>query len=78
MVPVLSSGPPHRHTQTVADGNTADTATLSAAIKAAQGVTDKPSIIKVRTIIGYGAKLQGTGKVGPLQSVTHPHYDCYG
>eukprot|EP00041_Stephanoeca_diplocostata_P014815 m.279658 g.279658 ORF g.279658 m.279658 type:complete len:685 (-) comp19809_c0_seq1:377-2431(-) len=51
------------HTQTVADGNTADTAALTAAIKAAQGVTDKPSIIKVRTIIGYGAKLQGTGKV---------------
>lgn len=30
------------------------------AITEAKKVTDKPSIIKLRTIIGYGSKMQGT------------------
>ncbi|GGJ46378.1 transketolase [Deinococcus roseus] len=41
------------HVQKVADGN--DTAAIAEAIKAAQAVTDKPSIIAVRTVIGYGS-----------------------
>jgi transketolase len=41
------------HTQTVADGNDIDA--ISAAIHAAQAQTDRPSIIAVRTIIGYGS-----------------------
>ena len=41
------------HTQKVADGN--DTAAVAEAIKAAQAVTDRPSIIAVRTVIGYGS-----------------------
>ena len=49
------------HTQKVADGN--DLAAVSDAIKAAKEVTDKPSIIEVKTIIGYGAPKQGTHSV---------------
>jgi len=30
------------------------------AIEEARKVTDKPTIIRLRTIIGYGSKLQGT------------------
>lgn len=41
------------HTQAVADGN--DIAGIEAAIHAARAVKDKPSIIAVRTIIGYGS-----------------------
>jgi transketolase len=41
----------HWHTQQ--DGN--DREAIAAAIKAAQAVTDKPSIIACRTIIGYGS-----------------------
>ncbi len=41
------------HSQRVADGNDVDA--IDAAIAAAQGATDQPSIIAVRTIIGYGA-----------------------
>jgi transketolase len=41
------------HTQRVADGN--DTAAIAAAIAAAQAVTDQPSIIAVRTVIGFGS-----------------------
>jgi len=41
------------HTQRVADGN--DLKALDKAIKAAQKVTDKPSLIVVRTHIGYGS-----------------------
>ena len=33
------------------------------AIKAAQSVKDKPSMIKLTTVIGFGSKLQGTGGV---------------
>jgi transketolase len=42
---------------------TEDVATLQAAIETARGVTDQPSFIQLRTIIGWPApKLQGTGK----------------
>lgn len=51
----------HWHVQKVADGN--DLAAISAAIEAAKAVTDKPSIIAVRTIIGYGSPKAGTNKV---------------
>jgi transketolase len=51
----------HWHVQRVADGNDLDA--LEAAIKAAQAVTDKPSLIGVRTVIGYGSPKAGTNKV---------------
>jgi transketolase len=51
----------HWHVQKVADGN--DLAAIEAAIEAAKKVTDKPSIIAVRTIIGYGSPKAGTNKV---------------
>jgi len=47
------------HTQRVADGN--DLEAIDSAIRAAQAVTDKPSVIAVKTIIGYGSpKYAGT------------------
>ncbi|MFD2936567.1 transketolase [Spirosoma flavum] len=49
------------HTQHVADGNDLDA--IDKAIRAAQAETDRPSIIAVRTIIGYGSPQQGTSKV---------------
>ncbi|MDJ1175104.1 transketolase [Roseofilum capinflatum] len=42
------------HVQHVADGNT-DLEAIAAAIQAAKDVTDKPSLIKVTTTIGYGS-----------------------
>ena len=51
----------HWHTQRVADGNDLDA--ISKAIEAAKAVTDKPSIIAVRTVIGYGSPIAGTNKV---------------
>ncbi|WP_420150175.1 transketolase [Spirosoma sp.] len=48
------------HTQHVADGN--DLEAIEAAIKAAQAETERPSIIAVRTVIGYGSPLEGTSK----------------
>ncbi|QEY32473.1 transketolase [Synechococcus sp. RSCCF101] len=42
------------HVQHVADGNT-DVDAVARAIEAAKAVTDKPSIIKVTTTIGYGS-----------------------
>lgn len=51
----------HWHVQKVADGNDLDA--ISKAIEAAKAVTDKPSIIAVRTVIGYGSPLAGTNKV---------------
>jgi transketolase len=51
----------HWDVQTVADGNDLDA--LSKAIEAAKAETDKPSIIAVRTVIGYGSPLAGTSKV---------------
>lgn len=49
------------HILKVEDGN--DVAAIDAAIKEAQSVTDKPSIISIHTIIGYGSpNKQGTSK----------------
>ncbi|MBM7642389.1 transketolase [Streptococcus loxodontisalivarius] len=45
----------------VKDGN--DLEAIAAAIEAAKAETEKPSIIEVKTIIGYGAKGQGTSAV---------------
>ncbi len=50
----------HWHVQLVDDGN--DLGKISAAIEAARAVTDKPSLIAVRTIIGYGSPKAGTSK----------------
>ncbi|MCI0713923.1 MAG: transketolase [Chloroflexi bacterium] len=41
------------HTLTVKDGN--DMAAIEAAIRDAQGVTDQPTLISVKTVIGYGS-----------------------
>lgn len=48
------------HVDEVADGN--DLKAIENAIKAAQKVKDKPSIIRVKTIIGFGMPKQGTSK----------------
>ncbi|GAB3879120.1 transketolase [Hymenobacter segetis] len=48
------------HTQHVQDGNSLDE--LENAIRVAQSVKDRPSIIAVRTIIGFGSPLAGTSK----------------
>src|SRR5215217_2973705 len=48
------------HTQTVADGNNLDE--IENAIRAAQAVTDKPSLISVKTVIGFGMPTEGTRK----------------
>ncbi|RPB12182.1 transketolase [Morchella conica CCBAS932] len=50
------------HTQHVKDGDH-DLAGIERAIAAARAVTDKPSLIKLTTTIGFGSKLQGTGDV---------------
>ncbi len=49
------------HTQIVEDGN--DLGAIERAIYLAQEATDKPSIIAVKTIIGFGSPLEGTNKV---------------
>jgi transketolase len=51
----------HWHTQRVADGN--DLGAIEAAIAAAKAETGRPSIIAVRTVIGYGSPKAGTNKV---------------
>src|SRR5215213_4784761 len=48
------------HTLTVEDGNDLDH--IEAAIREAQGVTDRPSLISVKTVIGYGLPTAGTRK----------------
>ena len=48
------------HTRTVSDGNNLDD--IEAAIREAQSVTDKPSLISVKTVIGFGMPTQGTRK----------------
>jgi transketolase len=48
------------HTSTVADGN--DLNAIEAAIREAQSVTDRPSLISVKTIIGFGMPTAGTRK----------------
>lgn len=49
------------HTSRVKEGNNADA--IEAAIKVAKDVTDKPSIISVKTTIGFGAPFEGSSKV---------------
>jgi transketolase len=48
----------HWHVQRVNDGN--DLVALERAIDAAKAVTTKPSLIRVRTVIGYGSPKAGT------------------
>jgi len=48
------------HTSTVSDGNDLDE--IEAAIRDAQSVGDRPSLISVKTIIGYGMPSAGTRK----------------
>ncbi|WP_210521816.1 transketolase [Hymenobacter terricola] len=48
------------HTQHVQDGNSLDE--IENAIRVAQSVKDRPSIIAVRTIIGFGSPLAGSSK----------------
>jgi transketolase len=48
------------HTLTVADGN--DLVAIEKAISDAKKVTDKPTIVAVKTIIGFGLPKQGTSK----------------
>ena len=50
------------HTQWVEHGDD-DLEGIEAAIAKAKAVTDKPSVIKLTTTIGFGSKLQGTGGV---------------
>src|SRR5258707_12072342 len=51
----------HWHVQMVDDGN--DLVAIEAAIKAAKAETTRPSLIRVRTVIGYGSPKAGTSKV---------------
>ena len=51
----------HWHVQMVDNGN--DLEAISQAIKAAQAVKDQPSLIRLRTVIGYGSPKAGTNKV---------------
>lgn len=48
------------HVSVVKDGN--DLKAIESAIREAQKVKDKPSLIRVQTIIGYGMPKQGTSK----------------
>jgi transketolase len=50
----------HWHVQKVTDGN--DLAGIEAAIEAAKAETNRPSLIAVRTVIGYGSPKAGTSK----------------
>ena len=51
----------HWHVQRVSDGN--DLNAIESAIEAAKAETDKPSLIAVRTVIGFGSPKAGTNKV---------------
>ncbi|KAI9866085.1 MAG: Transketolase [Trichoglossum hirsutum] len=57
------------HTQWVKDGDH-DLESIAAALAKAREVKDRPSVIKLTTIIGFGSKLQGTGGVhgNPLKA----------
>jgi len=57
------------HTQWVKEGDS-DLQGMEDAIKKAQEVKDKPSVIKLTTTIGFGSQLQGTGGVhgNPLKA----------
>lgn len=48
------------HTSTVEDGNDLDA--IEKAVQEAQSVTDRPSLISVKTVIGFGMPTQGTRK----------------
>jgi transketolase len=48
------------HTSTVTDGN--NLRDIEAAIRDAQSVTDRPSLISVKTVIGFGMPTEGTRK----------------
>ncbi|MGH2442861.1 MAG: transketolase [Chloroflexota bacterium] len=48
------------HTQRVEDGN--DVPAINAAIEAARATTDQPSIIEVRTVIGFASPVAGSFK----------------
>src|SRR5918912_727308 len=48
------------HTSTVADGNDLDS--IERAIRDAQSIADRPSLISVKTVIGYGMPTAGTRK----------------
>ena len=50
------------HTTVVEDGDT-DLAAMTKALDECRAVKDKPSMILLRTTIGYGSKIQGTAKV---------------
>ena len=50
----------HWHVQHVADGN--DLVAIENAIRAAKAETTRPSLIRVRTVIGYGSPKAGTNK----------------
>jgi transketolase len=67
----------HWHVQRVSDGN--DLNAIEAAIDAAKGETDRPSLIAVRTVIGYGSPKAGTNKVhgealGPADAAATKKY----
>ncbi|KAJ5724348.1 hypothetical protein N7493_006076 [Penicillium malachiteum] len=70
------------HTVHVKDGDN-DLEAIEAAIRKCQRVTDKPSVIKLTTTIGFGSKLQGTGGYlfgfNPEESFVVPQqvYDLY-
>src|SRR6476659_4206248 len=49
------------HTQRVEDGN--DLQAIELAVRAAQAESQRPSLIAVRTTIGYGSPQEGTSKV---------------
>ncbi len=51
----------HWHVLSVADGN--DLAAIEKAIEAGKAETQKPTLIRVRTVIGYGSPKAGTNKV---------------
>jgi transketolase len=51
----------HWHVQRVADGN--DLKAIEKAIENAKAETERPSMIAVRTVIGYGSPKAGTNKV---------------
>jgi transketolase len=57
------------HTEVVEDGDT-DLEAMEAAIKKCQAVKDKPSMIRLRTTIGFGSNLEGTHGVhgNPLKA----------
>ncbi|KAJ5717309.1 hypothetical protein N7493_005788 [Penicillium malachiteum] len=62
------------HTEWVKDGDN-DLQGIEDAIRKCQQVTDKPSVIKLTTTIGFGSKLAGTGGVhgNPLKTDDAEH-----